>query len=236
MAEHLAGREQRTVASPFAVQGTFSRRISWGALFAGVVVAAVVQMMLSILGVSVGAASIDAQGRATAGVGIGAGIWLAISSILAFFCAGWTSGRLAGIPRAIESTMHGVLSWALTMVIGTFIFTSALSGLVGGAASLLGQTAGNAAGSADPAAVSSSLEQVADQVRAAVDQQGGPQAMAAQVQQTGAAAADNVAGAALAGFVFMLLGAVAAALGGFVSRPKNSILTTLPAWDRRVSR
>lgn len=234
----MSSQVEHKVGAPPLIQSAFSRRISWGSLFAGAVVASVVQMLLTVLGVGIGAASVDAAGRATPAVGIGAGIWLAVSSIISFYCAGWAAGRLAGIPRAVESTMHGFLTWGLAMVIGMFMLTSAVSGLLGGAASIVGgaaQGAGAGAGQ-NPGAAAGGLSQITESVTGAVQQQGGAAGVAQQAQQAGQAAANNVAGASLASFFVMLLGAGAASLGGYVSTPKNTILSNLPAWERRGGR
>lgn len=188
------------VVSPPLVQGTFSRRISWGALFAGTVVAFVLNMMLAILGVGIGAATVNAQGTWSPRVGFGAAAWIAVSCMVSFFCAGWTGGRLAGIPRAVESTMHGFLVWGLSMVLAAFLLRSAVTTTFSNGANVLGEVSGFA-----------------------------------RFQAAGAAPAGGVFSAALFGFSVMLVGAGLAAFGGFLSTPKNTILTALPAWERRGS-
>ena len=193
------GPELRIVSPPL-VQGTFSRRISWGAIFAGTVVAFVLNMMLAILGVGIGAATVNAQGAWSPRVGFGAATWIAVSCMLSFFCAGWTGGRLAGIPRAVESTLHGFLVWGLSVVLAAFLLTSAVRTTFFKGANVLGEVSGFT-----------------------------------RFQAAGAAAPGGVFGAALFGFSVMLVGAGLAAFGGFLSTPKNTILTALPAWERRGS-
>ena len=195
--ERPGGPELRIVSPPL-VQGTFSRRISWGALFAGTVVAFVLNMMLAILGVGIGAATVNAQGAWSPRVGAGAALWVAASSMISFFCAGWAGGRLAGIPRAVESTLHGFLVWGLSMVMAAFLLTSAVTSAV--SSNVLGEVSGFA-----------------------------------RFQAAGAAPVGGVLSASLLGFLVMLLGAGLSAFGGFLSTPKNTILTALPAWERRGS-
>lgn len=207
MADSILQSERRMGTMPLT-QATVSRRLSWGAILAGVVVSVCVQTMLTVLGVAVGAATVDAARAAASTMGIGAGIWLAVSGIISFYCGGWSAGRLAGIPRAVESTMHGFLAWCLTLVLGMVLFTSAVTGILGAASNLMGQaSAGGTRGQ-----IASSLSALAGR---ATDQIG------------------EGAGATLAGFFMLLLGAGAGALGGYVSTPKNTILTSLPAWERR---
>src|SRR5215208_3256419 len=63
-------------------------RVSWGAVLAGVAVALVTQLVLNLLGVGVGAATLDPYAGAdenpsASSFSIGAGIWFAVSGILA---------------------------------------------------------------------------------------------------------------------------------------------------------
>ena len=80
------------------VQASLSRRLSWPAVLAGLVVAASVQMLLTVMGAGVGAASFSSAGRVTTGGGVGAGLWFSLTGIISFFSGGWVAGRLAGVP------------------------------------------------------------------------------------------------------------------------------------------
>jgi len=77
-------------------------RISWAAVLAGVVVALVVQLLLNMLGIGLGAATLDpAAGNspAASSLSMGAAIWFAVAGILAALAGGYTAGRLAGAPK-----------------------------------------------------------------------------------------------------------------------------------------
>ena len=77
-------------------------RVSWGAVFAGVVIALVVQLVLNLLGIGLGAASFDpatSDNPSATTFSIGAGIWWAVSGILAALAGGYAAGRLAGEPK-----------------------------------------------------------------------------------------------------------------------------------------
>lgn len=117
------------------------KRISWAAVFAGLVVALVIQLMLTILGIGIGASTIDPvrQSDPTRGIGIGAGIWLVVTSILALFAGGWVAGRLAGIPRRLDSALHGILTWGLATLFAFYLLTTTLGGILSGTAGVLGQ-------------------------------------------------------------------------------------------------
>jgi hypothetical protein len=116
-------------------------RISWGAIIAGVVAVLVVQALLSVLGIGIGASTIDPvnEQQPAAGIGIGAGIWFIVSALIAFFVGGWIAGRLAGVPRQIDSLLHGALVWGLAVLLTFYLVTTAVGSLVSGAAGILGR-------------------------------------------------------------------------------------------------
>lgn len=132
------------------------RRISWGAIFAGVVIALVVQLVLGILGLGIGASTIDpiSESNPVSGVGVGAGIWFAVSLLLALFAGGYVAGRMAGIPRHQDGLLHGLLTWGLTTLLMFYLLTTTVGGLIGGTARVLGRglsTAGAGIAAAAPA-------------------------------------------------------------------------------------
>ncbi|RYZ59962.1 MAG: hypothetical protein EOP07_02410 [Proteobacteria bacterium] len=124
------------------------KRISWPAVLGGVVVALAVQLLLSLLGLGIGASTIDplAEQNPLSGLATGTGIWFAITTIISLYAGGWVAGRLAGMNRRLESSLHGVLTWAFTALIAFYfvnsMLTSAVSsmaGVVKSGASMVGQ-------------------------------------------------------------------------------------------------
>jgi hypothetical protein len=132
-------------------------RVVWGAILAGTLVALVIQLLLSLLGVAIGASTISptTQQNPFEGLGIGAVIWFGLSLLIALFTGGWVAARLAGLPRTFESVMHGLLTWGLVTLLSFYLLTTALGSLIGGAASLIGtglSAAGQAATAVAPEA------------------------------------------------------------------------------------
>jgi hypothetical protein len=119
-----------------------TRQFSWGAIFAGVVVVLITQVMLSLLGVSLGAGSIEPlfEKNPVAGLGIGTAIWLGLSVLISLFAGGWVSSRISGVSTRTKSTLHGVITWGLSSLIMIYVLSSALSGAFSGVAGVLGQT------------------------------------------------------------------------------------------------
>ena len=117
------------------------RRVSWGAIFAGVAIALSIQLLLNLLGLGIGASTIDVRQGDTPGSGlaIGAGVWFAISALLSLLAGGWAAGRLAGVPNREDGMLHGFTTWAVTTIATICLLTSAVGGLIGGSASLLGK-------------------------------------------------------------------------------------------------
>ena len=135
------------------------RRVSWGAVVAGVVIAVATQMVLSLLGAAIGLSTIDPMRYSSPDVstfGIGAGIWWGISSILSLFVGGWVAGHLAASPEKTDAILHGLLTWGLAAIVTAYLLASAVGSVVRGGASVVGTaatvTASGAAAVAGPAA------------------------------------------------------------------------------------
>jgi hypothetical protein len=124
-------------------------RASWGAIVAGVVAALVVQLLLNLLGIGVGAASLSAANSAenpdASAFSIGAGLWWTLSGIIASFCGGVAAGRLCGAAKVNTARWHGFVAWCVTTLVVFYLLTSALGGVVGGSLGALGNTLGGAA-------------------------------------------------------------------------------------------
>jgi hypothetical protein len=77
-------------------------QVAWGAIFAGVALGLITQLLLNMLGLGIGLATLDpgtSDNPSAGGLSIGAGIWWVLSGIIASFVGGWAAGRLAGKPR-----------------------------------------------------------------------------------------------------------------------------------------
>ena len=125
-----------------------TNRVSWGAVLAGVVVALVIQLILNLLGLGVGASTLNPAGGDTpsaATFSIGAGLWWALSGIIAALAGGYTAGRLAGQPKEFTGAWHGLTAWALTTLIVFYLLTTTIGGIVGGAFRTLGTVASGTA-------------------------------------------------------------------------------------------
>ena len=159
MRDTIPAREQPTLiekTSTLSAPPSSLRRISWGAIIGGAVAAISILLLLNLLGVGIGASTIDPMEGSQPGKGmaIGAGIWFILSFLVALAVGGWASGRLLGVPNSKDGMLHGFITWGVTSMVLLWALTSAIGGLIGGATSILGHTAtlaGKGAKSAAPA-------------------------------------------------------------------------------------
>lgn len=123
------------------------RRVSWGAIFAGVVIAVAVQLLLGILGTGIGLSMVDPVEGTTpgaAGFGIGAGIYWLITTVIALGAGGYAAARLSGVTEKFDALSHGLVVWGVTLILTLYLLTSAVGGIIGGAFRTVGSVAGAA--------------------------------------------------------------------------------------------
>lgn len=157
--------DHTTVSRSASGSSALLQRISWSAIFAGVVIALVVSLMLHLLGTAIGTATIDPleESNPVAGLGWGTAIWVVLTGIISVFVGSWAAGRLAHR----EGAFHGILVWAVVSLVSAYMITSAVTSVVRGGANLAGSGI---------AAVGSGVAQVApavgDQIQQQLEEQG----------------------------------------------------------------
>src|SRR4051812_41750134 len=110
------------------------RRVAWSAVFAGVVVTLIIQALLSLLGIGIGAASVEPlqQANPGKGLGIGAAIWFLICTLIAVYCGARVAGRMsAGVSKA-ERVVQGGFLWAASGGFWVLAFSTAAGAFFGG--------------------------------------------------------------------------------------------------------
>ena len=120
-------------------------RISWGAVLAGVVTALVTQLILNMLGIGIGVATLDpatGDNPQASTFSIAAGVWWTVSGIIASFAGGYVAGRLSGRPKESTAGFHGLTAWAATTLVIFYLLTSTLGSLLGGAYNTLSSAVG----------------------------------------------------------------------------------------------
>jgi hypothetical protein len=123
-------------------------RVSWGAVFAGVAIALVTQLILNLIGIAVGGATFDPASSTNPSAttfSVGAGIWWTVSGIIAALAGGYAAGRLSGQPNESSGGWHGLTAWALATLVIFALLTTTLGTIAGGALRFAGSVAGGVA-------------------------------------------------------------------------------------------
>lgn len=131
-----------------AIAGPLRTRLSWPAIFAGVVIAIAIQLVLALLGAGIGLSLVDpVQGStpSAGGFGIGAGIYWILSTIVALGAGSYAAARVAGVHDRFDGIIHGLTIWGVTLILTLYLVTSAVGGIIGGAFRTVG-TVASAAG------------------------------------------------------------------------------------------
>ena len=134
----LAEQEARTIAIS---------SVSWGAVLAGLTVALVTQLILNLIGIGIGAASFDptaGTSPSASGFSLAAGVWWALSGVIASLAGGYTAGRMSGHTTDSAGAWHGLTAWAVTTLVVFYLLTTSIGAVVGGAFRTLGSVASGA--------------------------------------------------------------------------------------------
>ena len=216
-------------------------RVSWGAIFAGTVIAVGVLILLGMLGTAIGFRAIDPQqGAAFDGVGLGAGIWWIVTSIIALGIGGYVAGRLSGIPDKNAATAHGASVWGLLTIVMLWFATSTVgaavntaTSAVAGAANAIGSVADTAARALPEDAVPQDVSQ--QQVESRVEDAVGSvrneiegvdtQDLRQDAGRTAESALDALSSASWYAFFASLLSLVAAIIAAGAGAPHRTFVT-----------
>ncbi len=112
----------------------FKSGVSWRGIFAGVITAIAVGIVLSLLGIALGFKVVNPMtSHPLAGVGITMGIWTLVSGIVSLAAGGFVAGLFSGHRGAV----HGFLVWAAVLIVGVFSTSIAAGTLVQGLGGML---------------------------------------------------------------------------------------------------
>lgn len=135
--------DEREARTPFWRHRGF--RLSWGAVFAGLIVATVLQLALSLLGFALNFLGWSA-GDPLASLGIGTLVWLIATAIITLFIGGLITGHLARFHSRRDRALHGLVLWGLSTLMASWLIWKAFSFIMGGAVNLAGGALSTTAG------------------------------------------------------------------------------------------
>jgi hypothetical protein len=108
-----------TFRERFFGPGPVTSRVSWGAIFAGAVVAFAVYFLLATFGAAIGLSiseNVRSEGFAT-----GAASWAIFSMLVALFAGGWVATRCATGETLLEAVLYGAIVWGIMFVFLTWL-------------------------------------------------------------------------------------------------------------------
>lgn len=119
---------------PTSVIANRLRRISWGAILAGIAIAMVTMLALNMLGLTIGAATVNPASEidpVEPALGTGAVIWFAASNLIALFLGGYVAGRMSGIrDDDWDGAIHGLVTWAVVALITLWMLTTSVGSII----------------------------------------------------------------------------------------------------------
>ncbi len=121
-------------------------RVRWGPIWAGIVLALAMQLVLSAIGIVVGLTATSVTNLAVLRVvGTAVGIWAAISLIVSLLVGSYAAARLMPVDTRGIGMMHGVMVWALTLVIAGVLFIISVGVAIAMVSTIVGTTGVTAA-------------------------------------------------------------------------------------------
>ncbi len=194
---------------------------SWGAIFAGAVVAVATSLILLTLGAGLGFAAMSpwpGQGVAGSTFTMTAAIWLIVTQWLSAAMGGYITGRLRHRWLATHThevffrdTAHGLVTWAVATIAVAVVAAGSLTSIAGGATRSAGVIASV---SAENPPVSAGVSQDEAQKRVDVEANDGQLRLKAATDEARKAAAETALFTALAMLIGAFIASVSAAIGG----------------------
>jgi hypothetical protein len=158
------------VAAPLRSDGI---RVSWGSIVGGVLLAVGLLILLTALGTAIGITAAEPGQTDPSRAGAVAGIYGAISLLLALFFGGWAATRIGAIFDRATSFCEGALVWVVSIMLVAGLATIGLGNLLGGALNLAGnasQAVAQTPQAQEQSASAGSSGQIVDQAKQKVEE------------------------------------------------------------------
>ncbi len=105
--------------------------VRWGPIWAGLLIALGIQIVLGAIGLAVALSTYNAAApNFGARVASFLSIWSVISALIALFIGGFIAGRMAAVLGFRNGLVQGTVVWALAMLLGVLLSALGISGLL----------------------------------------------------------------------------------------------------------
>lgn len=110
---------------------TYRRKVSWGAIIAGAIVAVSTVISLGFLGAGIGLWAVEPGGDpdSISGMATTGAVYLVIAQLVALFVGGYLASRMSAAWDKQNAIMHGVVVWALATIASIWLAASAVSSI-----------------------------------------------------------------------------------------------------------
>ena len=138
------GTRARTFASSGTMVGEnvmpVRNRVQWGPIMAGLLTTIATMIVLTILGLAIGASAFDPADDGST-IGTAAGIWGAISAIIAFFLGGVVAAKTAAVGGPGSGMINGFMVGATALAFILYLTSTGLGNLLGTVGTNIGEIA-----------------------------------------------------------------------------------------------
>lgn len=196
-------------------------RVSWGAIWAGVMIALGMEALLTLFGFFIGFGMYNWKAADPwTGISAWTTVWYLVTAAWSMFFGAWCAARMSGIPRRGAGILHGITTWGMaTIVTIAIVLVGTWSMLRVGVnvlstAAIAGAQVAPAATQAATGAVSQAAQQ-AGQAVVQAQQNAGPIAQAT---------ANIISGLSLRIWGGVLLGLITAIFGGWLGHPRTILV------------
>ena len=210
-------------------------RVSWGAVWAGVMVALGMEILFTLFDFFIGFGMY--HGRAAnpwAGIPAWTTVWYLVTAGWSMFFGAWCAARLSGNPVPGDGILHGITTWGLATVATIVIVALGSWAVLREGIDVLG-TAAIAAEQVMPTTGQVTPGEVSPETQAASQAVGQLQANAGPMAQ---ATANIISGLSLRTCGGVLLGFITALFGGWLGRSRPVIVASpdiVPVPTRRAA-
>jgi hypothetical protein len=211
MTEEVMRDVPRDPVRPFAEFSQAFHRLSWSAVWAGVMIALAMEILFTVFGLSIGFGMYDFRAaNPWAGISVWSTIWYFVTTGWSMFFGAWCAARLSGDPVRETGMLHGITVWGLATVASIMFAALGAWSVMREGINVL-STAALAGAQVVPGATQQSA--------AALNQM---QANAGPMAQ---ATANSISRLALGTWIGVLTGFIAALCGGIAGRPSAAVIS-----------